>query len=102
MEKIPVILFTLPQAACGTNKMSWPDVANMLRDNMERSFPGRVEFQHIEFMTAEWFNDPNAQNLLESQAVNFPFVLVNGQVACAEAKVNVSKIRKFILEKIDN
>lgn len=82
--------------------MSWLDVANMLRDNMERYFPDKIEFRQIEFMTTEWFNDPHAQNLLESQTVNFPFVLVNGQVACAEAKVNVSKIRKFILEKIDN
>lgn len=102
MNKIRVILFTLPQAACGTNKVSWVDVAKMLRDNLEHSFPDKIEFRHIEFMSPEWFNDPQAQNLLELQIINFPSVLVNDKIACAEAKVNFSKIRKYILEIIDN
>jgi len=102
MDKIRVILFTLPQAACGSNKVSWYDVAKLLRDNLERSFPDRIEFRHIEFMSPEWFDDPQAQNLLELQIVNFPSVLVNDKIACAEAKVNISKVKRYISSMLDN
>lgn len=102
MDKIRVILFTLPQAACGANKVSWVDVAKMLHDNLEHSFPAIIEFRHIEFMSPEWFDDPQAQNLLELQHVQFPFILVNDEIACAEAKVNFSKVKKYISKIIDN
>lgn len=98
MKAVTVKLFTLPQAACGSNKISWFDVAHMLRDSMERSFPDRIEFRHIEFMSPEWFSDPKAQNLLELQKVNFPFVFVDDMIACAETKVNFSKIKRQIEE----
>lgn len=97
MEQIQVSLYTIPQAACGINQISWADVAAMLKSHLERHFPGELLFSHVEFMSAEWFADPAAQALLESHAVNFPFVLVNGEVACAEAKVNISRVRKHIL-----
>jgi len=96
MEKIQVDLYTIPQAACGSNKMTWFDVAALLKCNLEKSFPARLDFLHVEFMSQEWFADARAQELLDSQLVNFPFVLVNGEIACSEAKVNISRIRKFI------
>jgi hypothetical protein len=96
MEKIHVNLYTIPQASCGLNKMSWFDVAAILKSNLEKSFPTGLAFLHVEFMSQEWFADAKAQELLESQSVNFPFVLVNGEIACSEAKVNISRIRKFI------
>jgi hypothetical protein len=96
MEKIQVDLYTIPQAACGLNKMTWFDVAALLKSNLEKSFPDQLAFLHVEFMSQEWFADAKAQELLESQLVNFPFVLVNGEIACSEVKVNISRIRKFI------
>lgn len=95
MKTIDVTLYTIPQAACGSNKMSWADVFTLLQGNLEKSFPD-AHFKHIEFMSPEWFNDVPAQKYLETGSINFPFVLVNGEVACADAKVNISKIRKFI------
>jgi hypothetical protein len=53
-------------------------------------------------MTEQWFDDADAQRLLEAGSVNFPFVLVNGEVACSEKKVNISKIRRFAESKINS
>lgn len=47
-------------------------------------------------MSGEWFNHTSAQQLLEKGEVNFPFVLVNGEIACADKKINISKITKSI------
>lgn len=99
MDKITVILFTVPEASCAGN-MSWKDVAGMLRENMSRLFLGKIDFKHIEFMSPEWFSHPDAQRLLETQTVNFPFVLADNEIVCAEPKVNISKIRKFVKEKL--
>jgi len=100
-----IILYTIPQAACDQKKMSWNDAASLLKNQMESVFHDMVDFKHIEFMSREWFADANAQSLLEAGSVNFPFVLVNGEVACSEKKVNISKIRRFaesILKTSDN
>jgi len=100
-----IILYTIPQAACDQKKMSWNDAASLLKNQMESVFHNMVDFKHIEFMSGEWFADANAQSLLEAGSVNFPFVLVNGEVACSEKKVNISKIRRFaesILKTSDN
>ncbi|MDZ7613963.1 MAG: hypothetical protein U5K51_09915 [Flavobacteriaceae bacterium] len=99
-EKLHIALYTIPQAACDQKKMSWNDVAKILEKQMYTSFHDMVSFKHIEFMSEEWFTDTIAQALLESGTVNFPFVLVNGEVACSEKKVNISKIRRFAETKL--
>lgn len=101
-EKLHIILYTIPQAACDQKKMSWNDVASLLRTHLERTFKESVIFEHIEFMSNQWFSDPEAQGLLEKGTVNFPFVLVNGEVACNEKKVNISKVRRFAEEKLNS
>lgn len=99
-EKLHITLYTIPQAACDQKKMSWNDAASLLKNQMEYVFQNMVDFKHIEFMSDLWFADDNAQGLLEKGMVNFPFVLVNGEVACSEKKVNISKIRRFAESKI--
>lgn len=99
-EKLHITLYTIPQAACDQKKMSWNDAATLLKNQMEYVFQNMVDFKHIEFMSDLWFADDNAQGLLENGMVNFPFVLVNGEVACSEKKVNISKIRRFAESKI--
>ena len=99
-EKLHIVLYTIPQAACDQKKMSWNDVATLLKNQMEHVFQNIVVFEHIEFMSGQWFTDDNAQGLLEKELVNFPFVLVNGEVASSEKKVNISKIRRFAESKL--
>lgn len=99
-EKLHITLYTIPQAACDQKKMSWNDVASLLKNQMENVFQNKVDFERIEFMSELWFSDDNAQGLLEKGLVNFPFVLVNEEVACSEKKVNISKIRRFAESKI--
>lgn len=99
-DKLQVSLYTIPQAACDQKKMSWNDVAKILEKQMYTSFHDMVSVNHIEFMSELWFTDTIAQSLLESGTVNFPFVLVNGEVACSEKKVNISKIRRFAEMKL--
>jgi len=101
-EKLHITLYTIPQAACDQKKMSWTDVASLLKNQMEHFFQNMVVFEHIEFMSGKWFADANAQTLLEKGEANFPFVLVNGEVACIERKVNISKIRLFAESKINS
>lgn len=99
-NKINVTLYTVPQEACDSQKMSWYDVAGMVEKQLNRSFNENINFGHVEFMNQKWFDDERAQALLESGEVNFPFVLVNGEVACAEKKVNLPKIKRVIQNKI--
>ena len=101
-KKLHITLYTIPQAACDQKKMSWSDVASLLKSQMEHIFQNVVVFEHIEFMSGQWFADAKAQSLLEKGTVNFPFVLVNGEVACSEKKVNISKIRRFAESKINS
>lgn len=99
-DKLQIVLYTIPQAACDQKKMSWYDIAHLVKNQMDNAFPGLVYFSHIEFMSEAWFSDNDAQQLLESGSVNFPFVLVNGEVACSEKKVNIPKIRRFAESKL--
>ena len=99
-NKLNVTLYTIPQEACDSHKMSWYDVAGMVEKHLNRSFNENINFGHVEFMNQKWFDDERAQTLLESGEVNFPFVLVNGEVACADKKVNLPKIKRVIQNKI--
>ena len=104
MNPIPVkvILYTIPIAACDSDKMSWNDVAMLVKNQLRTAFGEKVGFVHMEFMSPEWFTDGQAQPLLESGEVNFPFVLVNGEVACSDKKVNVSKVRRCVQSKLNS
>ena len=97
---VKVILYTIPMAACDSKKMNWNDVANLIKIQLKTFFGEAASFVHLEFMTPEWFSDEPAQQMLESGEVNFPFVLVNGEVACSEKKVNISKIRRCVQSKL--
>ena len=101
--KKPILteVFTIPQAACDSTKANWQQVVQMISRQLENKFGDAVQVKHIEFMSGEWFNHTNAQQLLEKEKVNFPFVLVNGEIACADKKINISKITKFIQSKIN-
>ncbi len=89
-------IFTIPQAACDSAKANWQQVAQMVSRQLETKFGETVQVKHIEFMSGEWFNHIAAQQLLEKEEVNFPFVLVNGELACADKKINVPKINKLM------
>jgi hypothetical protein len=97
-DKIRVVLYTVPQVACSQGKIIWRDVAVMVKNQLNTAFPEKISFEHIEFMSDAWFDESQAaaQMLLETSRVNFPFVLVNGQVASACTKVNISAIRRYI------
>jgi hypothetical protein len=101
-EKIRVVMFTIPQAACNSGKMNWHDVAAMVGKQLCTAFPEKVSYKHIEFMSEDWFSESQAtaQSLLESGKVELPFVLVNDQVASADKKVNISAVRRFIQSQL--
>lgn len=100
MEKdsIQVVLYTVPQVACSPGKIIWKDVAVMVSNQLKSTFPDKICFKHIEFMSEPWFDESQAfaQSLLETGQVDFPFVLVDGKVASADKKVNISAIRRHI------
>ena len=102
METKPIMveLFTIPQAACDSGKANWQQVGEMVRKQLEARFGQVIDFKHIEFMSAQWFENPKAQELLETGNMNFPFVLVDGEMACADKKINVSKINRAIQLKL--
>lgn len=104
MERKPILieLFTIPQAACDTGKANWTQVGEMIERQLTTKFEEAISFSHIEFMSEQWFASPKATELLESGEVNFPFVLVDGEIASADKKINVSKINKTILSIINN
>ena len=89
-------------AACNSEKMSWNDVALLVKNQLKTAFGLTVSFVHREFLSPEWFTDDQAQQLLETGEVNFPFVLVNGEVACSDKKVNVSKVRQCVQSKLNS
>jgi hypothetical protein len=49
-------------------------------------------------MSPAWFQHEKAQKFLESGKINFPFVLVNNEIACADKKINLSKINRAVNE----
>ena len=103
MERKPILseLFTIPQAACDSGKANWTQTGEMVKKLINTRFGCAVEFNHVEFMTGQWFGNTRAQELLENGEVNFPFVLVDGEIACSEKKINISKIINSIQLKIN-
>ncbi len=99
-QSIKVEIFTIPQAACDINKANWQQVAQMVTRQIKSKFGEVVTIAHIEFMSPEWFVHEGAQKKLESGELTFPFVLVDGEVVCAENKINLSKIKNFIDQKL--
>jgi len=102
MDTKPIIveLFTIPQAACDSGKANWIQVGEMVKNLLEKRFGAAIEFYHIEFMSEQWFDRFKAQEMLEEGKVNFPFVLVDGEIACADKKINISKIKNAIQTKL--
>ena len=97
---ILIELFTIPQAACDAGKANWKQVGEMVKNQLELRFGKSIEFWHIEFMSEQWFENQKAQEILEKGEVNFPFVLVDGEIASADKKINVSKVNKAIQTKL--
>ena len=95
-----VELFTIPQAACDSGKANWTQVGEMVKNQLETRFGKLIEFKHVEFMSEQWFENQKAQEMLENVEVNFPFVLVDGEIASADKKINVSKVNRAIQLKI--
>ena len=93
-------LFTIPQAACDSGKANWIQVGEMVKNQLETRFGKLIEFKHIEFMSEQWFENQKAQKMLENSEVIFPFVLVDGEIASADKKINVSKVIRAIQQKI--
>lgn len=102
MEKksFKVELFTVPQAACDSGKANWIQVGEMIKNQLETKFGKDIEFKHIEFMSEQWFENQKVQDMLENGGLNFPFVLVDGEIASADKKINVSKVSRAIQIKI--
>lgn len=97
-KPILIEIFTIPQASCDPNKSNWRQVAQMVNRQLQTKFGEAVDVRHIEFISGEWFAHTKAQKMLVSGDVNFPFVLVNGETACSEKKINIPKITKAINE----
>lgn len=97
---IIVELFTIPQAACDSGKANWTQVGEVVKSQLQTRFGKLIEFKHVEFMSEQWFANPKASEVLESGEVNFPFVLVNGEIASADKKINVSKVIRAIQQKL--
>lgn len=95
-----VELFTIPQAACDSGKANWIQVGEMVKNQLETRFGKLIEFKHIEFMSEQWFENQKAQEMLENGEANFPFVLVDGEIASADKKINVSNVNRAIQLKI--
>lgn len=98
---ITVELFTVPQAACDSSKANWTQVGEMIKNQLRVRFKNTISFNHIEFMTEKWFANPRASEILENGNINFPFVLVDGEIASAGKKINISQVIRTIQQKID-
>lgn len=90
---------TLPET-CKPDKQSWADVSNLLKNKIETNFKNDVEFQHIEFMSDNWFNDIGLSVLEDNVELKFPFILINNEMFSNGGKVNISKLIKSISERI--
>lgn len=102
MESKPILveLFTIPQAACDLGKANWTQTGEMVKNQLVTRFGKSLVFKHIEFMSEQWFENQKAQELLENGEVNFPFVLVDGEIASADKKINIPKVSKLIQSKV--
>jgi hypothetical protein len=72
--------------------MNWEQVAKMLQKYLRKNLGDQIIFQHTEFMGTDWFEDTATQIIMEKENLNFPFVLVNGELASAGKKINISKV----------
>ncbi len=93
--KANITLYTVPQGACDSRKMNWVQAGEMLRQYLIKNLGDRVNFCHTEFMSENWFNDIAAQELMEKENLNFPFVVINGELAFSGKKINISKILRL-------
>lgn len=98
--KIKVELFTIPQAACDSGKANWIQTGEMVKRQLVMRYGEVILFQHIEFMSEAWFLHTKANELLEQGNLSFPFVLVDNEVACADKKINISKVSNMIQQKL--
>jgi hypothetical protein len=89
---VTVVLYTIPQEACCFGKMTWSGAADMLKKQLHSKLGDSVRFRHVEFMTADWFADAHAQQLMESQNLTLPFVLIDGALASSGDKINISRV----------
>ena len=99
-NRIVVELFTIPQVACDSEKANWTQVGEMIQKQLDTKFKNTISFSHIEFMSEQWFANPNACEVLGKGEINFPFVLVDGEIASADKKINVSKVTKAIQQRL--
>ncbi len=90
--EINITLYTIPQEACDSKKMNWKQAAKMLQQYLNKNLDFKVNYRHIEFMDTAWFEDSNAQKMMETKKLNFPFVIVNNELACTGTKINLSKV----------
>lgn len=91
---------TLPESNCQPGKQSWADVARLLKSKIVAKFSDNVEFQHIEFMSNDWFNDIELIELSDKMEINFPLVIINNEIFSNGSKINISKILKDIEYKL--
>lgn len=90
--EIQIKLYTVPQEACDSKKMNWVEAGLMLKNHLSKKLASAHTFHHIEFMSAEWFEDTVAQELMEKEQLKFPFVLVNGVLASTGEKIHMSQV----------
>ncbi len=93
--KANITLYTVPQEACDSRKMNWRQAGEMLRQHLHKTLGDQVNFWHTEFMSENWFNDIAAQELMEKENLNFPFVMINGELAFSGEKINISKVLRL-------
>jgi len=98
--KVNITLYTIPQEACDSEKMNWEQAAKMLQEYLHKNLGNQISYHHTEFMDASWFEDIAAQEMMEKENLNFPFVLVNGELASTGKKINISKVLRKAQEII--
>ena len=98
--KVNITLYTIPQEACDSQKMNWEQASKMLQEYLQKNLGNQISYHHIEFMGAAWFEDTNAQEIMEKEHLNFPFVMVNGELASTGNKINLTKVLRKAKEII--
>lgn len=99
---VSVILYTIPQEACDQKKMNWSQAGNLLMEKLIEKFGRKVEFHHTEFLTASWFEDLRAQQMMEQQTLNLPFVLVDGELASSGEKIMISQVLRHVAKALND
>jgi hypothetical protein len=93
-KKVSVTLYTVPSQACCLGKMDWSQAGQMLQHQLRSRLGDQAQFSHIEFMTAQWYEDAHAQKMMEKEDLQLPFVLVNGELASTGDKIHISRVIK--------